>query len=177
MPGLPNRIEHAQILSPSDIARFAQLGVVASMQPIHATEDMPTADRLWGQRSAYAYAWRSLKDAGALLAFGSDAPVESPNPWWGIHAAVTRQRRDGTPTGGWYPEQRLTVQESLEAYCTGPAVCSGEADFKGVLRVGALADLAVLSADPFHIPPEALPGITALLTLVDGKVAWQSAEC
>jgi predicted amidohydrolase YtcJ len=170
---IPNRIEHAQVLHPRDIARFAQLGVVASMQPIHATADMLVADQLWGARSAHAYAWRALKQAGALLAFGSDAPVESANPWWGVHAAVTRQLRDGSPGGGWRAEQRLTVGEALEAYCVGPAVCSGEASLKGALRPGMLADLAVLSADPFACPPEQLHAIAAELTIIGGAVAWE----
>jgi len=170
---LPNRIEHAQVLDPADIPRFAQLGVIASMQPIHATADMLVADRLWGRRCAGAYAWRSLLEAGAVLAFGSDAPVESLNPWWGVHAAATRQARNGTPAGGWYPEQRLTVREALDAYCLGPAVASGEADHKGALRVGMLADLAVLSADPLACPPEELHAVVAELTIVGGEVAWE----
>jgi predicted amidohydrolase YtcJ len=173
---IPNRIEHAQVLHPRDIARFAQLGVVASMQPIHATADMAVAEQLWGARSAHAYAWRALKQAGALLAFGSDAPVESANPWWGVHAAVTRQLRDGTPPGGWRSDQRLTVSEALEAYCVGPAICSGEAALKGMLKPGMIADLAVLSADPFACPPEQLHGITAELTMVGGAVVWEKPK-
>lgn len=171
---LPNRIEHAQILDPADIPRFAELGVIASMQPIHATGDMLVADRLWGARCAGAYAWCSLLNAGATLAFGSDAPVESMNPWWGIHAAVTRQARDNTPAGGWYPEQRLNVQQSLEAYCLGPAIASGETNDKGALQTGMLADLAVLSADPFTCAPEELHMIVSELTIVEGKIVWEA---
>ena len=117
-----HRIEHAQLLDPVDIPRFAQLGIVASMQPIHCTSDMHAAGRLWGARSRYAYAWRSLLDSGAALAFGSDAPVETPNPFVGIHAAVTRQDEHDQPEGGWYPEERLTVEEAVRAYTEGAAL-------------------------------------------------------
>ncbi len=170
---MPNRIEHCQVLHPKDIARFAALGVVASMQPIHCTSDMSSADELWGERSAHAYAWRELRDSGATLAFGSDAPVETMNPWPGIHAAVTRQRPDGYPVGGWYPEQRLTVGEVIDAYCIGPAIASGEAGQKGRLAPGMLADLAVLTGDPFHSTPSELHAITAAMTLVGGKVVFE----
>lgn len=174
LPVLPSRIEHAQILDPKDIARFKQLNVIASMQPIHATGDMLVADQFWGARCASAYAWRSLLDSGAVLAFGSDAPVESMNPWWGIHAAVTRQSRANSPADGWYPEQRLNVDESLLAYTVGPAIASGEQHEKGRLSVGMLADLAVLNDDPYSCAPEALHQISSELTIVDGKVAWEA---
>ncbi|NTV65904.1 MAG: amidohydrolase, partial [Oscillochloris sp.] len=170
---LPNRIEHCQVLHPRDIPRFAQLGVIASMQPIHATSDMAMADELWGARCAHAYAWRALRDSGATLAFGSDAPVETMNPWPGVHAAVTRQRPGGYPEGGWYPAQRLTAGEALEAYCVGPAVASGEASSKGRLAVGMLADIAVLTGDPFRSAPGELHAITAAMTLVEGKVVFE----
>ena len=117
---LRHRIEHAQIVHPADVPRFAALGVIASMQPIHATQDMLAADALWGKRSAHAYAWRSLLDAGAVVAFGSDSPVEDLNVMMGIHAAVTRRRADGSPgPDGWYAEQRLTVGEAVYAYTAG----------------------------------------------------------
>jgi hypothetical protein len=170
---MPNRIEHCQVLHPKDIGRFAELGVIASMQPIHCTSDMATADELWGARSAHAYAWRELLASGATLAFGSDAPVETMNPWPGIHAAVTRQLPGGHPQGGWYPEQRLTVGESLEAYCVGPAIASGEADQKGRIAPGMLADLAVLTGDPFRSAPGELHAITAAMTLVEGRVVFE----
>ena len=107
-PPIPNRIEHAQIVHPQDIPRFAQLGVIASMQPIHATADMEAADRLWGDRCANAYAWKSLQDAGATLAFGSDAPVEALNPWLSVHAAVTRQRPGNLPPAVGIPNSAST---------------------------------------------------------------------
>jgi predicted amidohydrolase YtcJ len=170
---MPNRIEHCQVLHPRDIARFAQLGVIASMQPIHCTSDMAVADELWGARSAHAYAWRELLASGATLAFGSDAPVETMNPWPGVHAAVTRQLPGGHPAGGWYPEQRLTVAETMEAYCAGPAIASGEAREKGRIIPGMLADLAVLTGDPFRSAPGDLHAITAAMTLVEGKVVFE----
>jgi predicted amidohydrolase YtcJ len=170
---LPNRIEHAQVLHQRDIPRFAELGVLASMQPIHATSDMHVADELWGDRCAYAYAWRSLLESGATLAFGSDAPVETINPWLGVHAAVTRQTPNGYPREGWYPQQRLSVEEALHAYCVGPALASGEADRKGRLRVGMLADLAVLTGDLFRSAPEELHAITAAMTIVGGNIVFE----
>jgi predicted amidohydrolase YtcJ len=172
-PSIPSRIEHCQVLHPSDIPRFAKLGVVASMQPIHATSDMETADRLWGERSANAYAWRALKSAGATLAFGSDAPVEPLNPWLGIHAAVTRQRPDGTPPGGWRPEQRLSIEETLLAFTDGAARAAGCAADLGTLTPGKLADLAVLSADPFKLSPSELHRIQAEMTMIEGVVVWE----
>lgn len=170
---VPNRIEHAQILHPLDIPRFAQLGVVASMQPVHATSDMQTADLLWGARCATAYAWRALRESGAVLAFGSDAPVEPLNPWLSVHAAVTRQRPDGSPSGGWYPEQRLSVGEALHGFTAGAAFAAGAAGEQGAIRPGMLADLAVLSADPFKIEPSELHAVTAEMTLSEGSVVWE----
>lgn len=170
---IPNRIEHCQLLHADDIPRFAKLGVVASMQPIHCTADMETADLFWGRRCAGAYAWRSLLNTGATLAFGSDAPVESLNPWLSVHAAVTRQRPDGAPAGGWYPEQRLTVEEALVGFCRGSALAAGAAHEQGALAPGMLADLAVLSADPFKINATDLHAIRAEMTMLEGKVVWE----
>jgi N-acyl-D-aspartate/D-glutamate deacylase len=114
------------------------------MQPIHATSDMHMADEFWGARTANAYGWRTQLTHGAVLAFGSDAPVEMPNPFWGLHAAITRQRADGTPEDGWHPEQRLTLREALRAYTQGPAFAAGMEDRLGKLAPGYLADLLVL---------------------------------
>lgn len=169
---IPNRIEHCQILHPSDIPRFAQLGVIASMQPIHATADMDIADRLWGERCVTAYALRALQDAGATLAFGSDAPVEHINPWLSVHAAVTRQRPDGNPARGWYPEQRIDVTAALRGFTVGAAVAAGASHEQGTLMPGMLADLAVLSADPFKISPSQLHAIQSEMTLIEGEVVW-----
>jgi hypothetical protein len=167
---LRHRIEHVQLLHPADVGRLAELNVIASMQPLHATSDMFTADRYWGARSALAYAWRSQLTHGAHLAFGSDAPVESPNPFWGLHAAVTRQRADGAPgPEGWYPAQRLTVAEALHAYTTGPAYAAGCEAYLGRLAPGYLADLLVLDADPLTILPDQLRTLRPLATMVAGK--------
>lgn len=173
LPAIPSRIEHAQIVHPNDIPRFARLGVVASMQPIHCTADMEIADRLWGERCTTAYAWRSLKDAGAVLAFGSDAPVEALNPWLSVHAAVTRQRPGGTPPYGWYPEQRLDITEALWGFTVGAAIAAGAAHEQGTLMPGKLADLAVLSHDPWKINPADLHAIQADMTMIEGDVVWE----
>jgi predicted amidohydrolase YtcJ len=172
-PSIPNRIEHAQIVHPQDIPRFARLGVIASMQPIHATADMEAADRLWGDRCASAYAWKSLQDAGATLAFGSDAPVEALNPWLSVHAAVTRQRPGNIPLAGWYPEQRIDISSALRGFSVGAAAAAGAAREQGTLLPGMLADLAILSSDPFKINPSDLHAVTSELTMIEGQVVWE----
>jgi predicted amidohydrolase YtcJ len=175
--GLRNRIEHVQLLHPDDIPRLAQLGVIASMQPIHATSDIEIADLHWGARAAGGYAWRSLLDSGTVLAFGSDAPVEDISPLLGIHAAVTRRRPDGFPgPEGWYPEQRLTVPEALHAYTLGAAYASGEETVKGSLTPGKLADLVILDQDIYQIDPMDIPHTQVLATIVGGKFVYQSGE-
>jgi len=170
LPHLRHRIEHVQILHPDDAPRFAQLNVIASMQPIHAPSDMLTADRLWGERSAFAYAWRTQLNYGAHLAFGSDAPVESPNPFWGLHAAVTRRRADGTPsTEGWYPEQKLTLAEALSAFTFGAAYAANAEHRLGKLAENYLADLIVLEQDIFSSDPNDLLTMSASATMVNGE--------
>jgi predicted amidohydrolase YtcJ len=175
LPSLRHRIEHVQLLHPADAPRLEQLGVIASMQPVHATSDMVTADRYWGPRSANAYAWRTVLSHRTALAFGSDAPVESPNPFWGLHAAVSRQRRDGSPGRmGWYPEQRLSLEEALQAYTTGPAYAAGLENHLGRLAPGYAADLIVLPQDPFDLPIEALAEQRPVATLVAGDWVWEA---
>ena len=172
---LRNRIEHVQLLHPDDLPRLAQLGVVASMQPIHATGDIDIADLHWGARSATGYAWRSLLDAGTRLAFGSDAPVEDISPLLGIHAAVTRRRANGYPgPEGWYPEQRLTVHEAVYAYTMGAAYASGEETIKGSLTPGKLADLILLDRDIFHIDPMDIQHAQVLATMVGGRFVYRN---
>ena len=150
---LRHRIEHVQIIHPDDIKRISELNIVASMQPIHATSDMLMADRFWGKRSEFAYAWREQLRHGSSLVFGSDAPVESPNPFLGIHAAVTRRRADGTPSEhGWYPEQRLSVTEAILAFTTGPAYAACMEDCLGILAPGFMADLIIVNKDPYTMP-------------------------
>ncbi|OGO11277.1 MAG: hypothetical protein A2Y53_03350 [Chloroflexi bacterium RBG_16_47_49] len=174
---LRHRIEHVQVLHPDDVRRFSDLNIIASMQPIHATSDMLMADRFWGKRSALAYAWREQLTHGASLIFGSDAPVESPNPFWGIHAAVTRRQADGTPSAdGWYPEQRLNVTEALQAYTTGPAFAAGKENVLGRLAPGYLADLIVLNDDPFTCHPQDLLSIRPLATMVGGEWVFSELE-
>jgi predicted amidohydrolase YtcJ len=174
LPELRHRIEHVQVLHADDVARLAGLGVIASMQPIHATSDMRIADRHWGQRADLAYAWRTLLQNGAMLAFGSDAPVESPNPFWGLHAAVTRRRRDGTPGPlGWHPEQRLGLEEALRAFTLGPAFAAGLEARRGRLAAGYDADLIVLERDPFQAPPDELYTLLPGATMVAGEWVWQ----
>ena len=152
--GLRHRVEHVQLLHPTDIPRLAKLGIIASMQPIHATSDMDMVERHWGEeRGRGAYAWQSLLEAGAVLAFGSDCPVESLDVLAGIHAAATRRRADGSPgPEGWHPRERITVEDAVRAYTLGAAYASGEEQEKGSITPGKLADLVVLSQDIFVIP-------------------------
>jgi hypothetical protein len=168
------RIEHCQLLSPEDVPRFAALGVVASVQPIHATSDMHKADRDWGRRSAGAYAFRSLLSSGARLAFGSDCPVETMDVIAGIHAAVTRRRADGEPPEGWYPEQRLSLEEAVRAYTLGPAYAAGQEALLGSLAPGKLGDVVVLSRDIFALAdPMDILAAHVDLTILGGRVAFQ----
>jgi len=163
-----HRIEHVQIIHPGDVDRLAKLDVIASMQPIHATSDMMTADRYWGERTAFAYNPRLQLDQGARVAFGSDAPVEPLDPLIGIHAAVTRQR-DGEPTGGWHPEARLSLHESILGFTQGPAYAAGMEDRLGKLDEGYLADLIVLDRDIYQVEPEEIPELKILGTMVGGE--------
>jgi predicted amidohydrolase YtcJ len=174
---IPNRIEHVQLLHPKDLPRLARLGIVASMQPIHATQDMEMADRYWGERSALSYAWRSLLGNGTVLAFGSDCPVEDLNPFVGIHAAVTRRRADGAPDPeGWYAEQRLTVSEAVHAYTLGAARAAGVAHRLGSLSPGRIADLIVLDRDIFETKPDEILGTRPLGTMIEGRWVHRQKE-
>jgi predicted amidohydrolase YtcJ len=177
LPTLRHRIEHVQVLHPDDYSQLAALGVTASVQPIHATSDMYMAERNWGKRSAGAYAFRTLLERGTSLCFGSDAPVESPNPFLGLHAAVTRQRPDLSPApDGWFPAQRLTLQEALQGFTTGPAFAAGLESSLGRLSPGYLADLIVLEVDPFSIPAEDLHQVQPCATMIGGEWIWQEAQ-
>jgi len=175
LPRLRHRIEHVQVLHPDDAPRLAKLNVIASMQPIHAPSDMFAADRFWGDRSALAYAWRTQLNFGAPLAFGSDAPVESPNPFLGLYAAVTRQRADGSPCAeGWYPEQKLTLSEALSAYTLGAAYAANAEHRLGKLAENYLADLIVLDQDPFQMEPNDLLAMSAAATMINGEWVYNS---
>jgi predicted amidohydrolase YtcJ len=171
-PGLRHRIEHVQVLHADDIPRFKELAVIASMQPIHATSDMHVADQYWGVRAKLSYAWRSLLEAGAHLALGSDAPVESMDPLVGIHAAVTRQRASGEPDGGWHPEQCLTVGEAVQGYTLGAAYASGAERRCGSITAGKLGDLAILSQNIFEIPPQDILSAHVIATVFDGRIVF-----
>jgi predicted amidohydrolase YtcJ len=167
------RIEHAQVVDPTDIPRFAELGVIASMQPTHATSDMPWAQaRIGAQRLRGAYAWRRFIDAGAALALGSDFPVERPAPLPGIYAAITRQDAAGTPPGGWLPEQRMTLTEALDGFTRGAAFAGHAEGDIGTLDVGRRADFIVLSMDPHQVRGRALLAIKVKSTWVDGRKVW-----
>jgi predicted amidohydrolase YtcJ len=175
LPARRHRIEHIQLLHPDDLRRVGQLGLVASMQPIHATSDINAAEKYWGARSEHAYTWRTQLEAGAVLAFGSDAPVESPNPFGGLHAAVSRRRADGSPGAeGWYPEQRLSLHEALAGFTTGAAYAAGMENKLGKLAPGFLADLVVLQQDPFEVAPQDLHALKAIATMVGGDWVWRS---
>lgn len=175
LPPLRHRIEHVQVLHPDDAARLAELDIIASMQPVHAASDMHMADQYWGERAALSYAWRTQLQHGARLALGSDAPVESPNPFSGLHAAVTRQQADGSPgQEGWYPEQRLSMQEALEGYTLGPAYATGMENRLGKLAPGYLADLIVLAQDPFVAPAPDLLEMESSATMLGGEWVWQA---
>ena len=170
LPHLRHRIEHVQVIHPDDAPRLAKLNVIASMQPIHATSDMYAADRYWGERAKLSYAWRTQLDYGALLAFGSDAPVESPNPFLGLHAAITRQRADASPSAeGWYPEQKLTLTEALSGYTFGAAYAANAEHRLGKLAENYLADLIVLERDPFEIQPDELLTLSAEAVMINGE--------
>ncbi len=167
------RIEHAQHLLPSDIPRFARLHVIASMQPYHCIDDGRWAEKRIGpERAKTSYAWRSLLDAGAILAFGSDWPVAPMSPLMGIYAAATRRTLDGKHPGGWIPQQKITVEEAVRAYTMGSAYASFDDAIKGSIEPGKLADLLVLSDDIFAIDPVKIADTKILLTMFDGKVVF-----
>lgn len=173
-PELPRRIEHAQLVTAEDIPRFGALGVTASAQPIHATQDMAKVDRAWGGRGRQAYAFAALAAAGANLAFGSDTPVETMDPIAGLHAAITRRNAAGDPANGWYPDERVTLDAALRAYTSGCARAAGEAATLGTIVTGKHADFVVLSHDLFALAdPMRLLEARADVTVVGGTVAWR----
>lgn len=168
------RIEHAQHLHPADYPRFAQLGVIASMQPYHAIDDGRWAvTELGPERIKSSYAWKSLLDAGATLAFGSDWPVAPLDPVMGIYAAATRRTLDGKNPNGWVPAERITVAQAVHAYTMGSAYAEYQEKVKGSIEPGKLADLVVLSDDIFTIPPESIEKTKVDMTIFDGKVIYQ----
>jgi predicted amidohydrolase YtcJ len=164
--GLRPRIEHAQLLAPEDLPRFAALGVAASVQFSHAPSDRDLADRFWADKTDGAYAYRSLIDSGALVANGSDAPIEELDPWAGICAGVLRTIDDRP---AWHPEQRVTLEEAVLATTVTPAWLARDERRRGRLVPGYLADLVVLDRDPFSLEPEQLPEVKIVATMVGGR--------
>jgi predicted amidohydrolase YtcJ len=163
---LRHRIEHAQLLAPEDIGRFADVGVAASVQFSHATSDRDVADLYWMGKTDGAYAFRSLWESGAVVANGSDAPIEELDPLAGIRAGVLRTIDDRP---AWHPEQALTLEQAFQATCLTPAWLSYDEHRRGKLVPGYLADLVVLDRDPFELPPEELVEVQVVATMVGGR--------
>ena len=174
--GLPHRrhrIEHVQLIQPVDQARLAEMDILASMQPIHVLSDQDMADRYWGGRCQFAYAWNSLLMHGATLLFGSDAPVETPNPFIGLAAAISRRRLEMDPSQpGWQPQECLTFQKAFKGYTVAPALAAGQSEHLGKLAPGYQADLMVLEKDPFTMPADELAGLLPAKTMLNGEWVW-----
>jgi predicted amidohydrolase YtcJ len=178
-PPIPHRIEHVQIIDPDDLPRLAQLGVTASVQPLHALDDMDTADLFLGARAAHLYNFRSLLESGALVAFGSDAPVADPNPFAGLHAALVRQRVERLPAPPWYGAERITLEQAIDAYTLSAARAAGWEETIGSITPGKRGDLIVVDRDLFALTAEevgagALASVTPSMTVFDGKVVYQA---
>ena len=165
------RNEHAQILDAAEIPRFAALRVIASMQPTHATSDMPWVPARIGsaRMEEGAYVWQKLLKSGAIIAAGSDFPVEEPNPMFGFYAAVTRQDRSGNPPGGWIPDQRMSRAEALKALTLDAAYAAHAETLLGSLEPGKLADLVILSADIMRVPAAEILTTTVRMTIIGGE--------
>ena len=170
-----DRIEHVQIYRPQDLSLFHDLGVVASVQPVFLGTDWSPADKRWGsERCHNAYAWKSLLEAKLRVQFGSDSPVESINPLYGIHAAVTRQDPNRQPAGGWFPDQKLSLEESIEGFTAVAAWNSRREDQLGSIAPGKWADLTIFEQDLFNLPPEEWRSIKTAMTLVHGEVVYRA---
>ncbi|MGQ4276879.1 amidohydrolase [Pseudidiomarina sp. E22-M8] len=170
---LRHRIEHSQVVHPVDIPRFKELNIIASMQPTHATSDKNMAeDRLGKERMQGAYAWQTFLEQGTIVAAGSDFPVELSNPFFGVHAAVTRQDRDNQPQGGWYAHEAMTLEQALRAFTLDAAYASGQEQQLGSLEPGKWADFIVLDQDPFAVTSDKLWRADVLATYVAGKVVF-----
>mgnify|MGYP002351281380 FL=1 len=172
-----HRDEHAQTLSPSDIPRFASLGVIASMQPTHCISDKKfVIKRIGEERSKGAYAWKSLADAGAAIAFGTDYQVEPLNPMEGLYASVTRKDRMGEDGEGWYPEEKISMADAIKYYTTGAAYAQFMEDRKGKLKAGYLADIVITDKDLFNIQENEIMQTKIDYTIVGGKVVYSSGN-
>jgi len=169
------RIEHFQVVAPDDFARTVKDGIIASMQPTHATSDMPWAEtRIGPERIKGAYAWRTVLNAGGRLALGSDFPVESVNPFFGIYSAVTRQDQKGNPPGGWYPDQKLTLAEAIRGFTLDAAYAAFEEKSRGTIEPGKLADFTIVDGDFFTMPQSDLFKAKVKYTIVGGEVAYHA---
>jgi predicted amidohydrolase YtcJ len=174
---LRNRIEHSQIVTLEDIPRFAELGIIASMQATHATSDMNMAeDRIGPERILGGYAWRRMLEAGVVLANGSDFPVELSNPFHGLYASVTRQSRGGEPDGGWYADQSLTRAETLHSFTLAGAYAARQEDRLGSLEPGKWADFIVIDRNYFTVPAAEIDDIVVIETWVGGQKAYARDE-
>ena len=172
-----DRIEHVQLFHPDDLPLFRDLGVVASVQPVHLLTDMPVAERKWGMdRCRFSYAWKSMLKAGIPLQFGSDAPVESINPLLSLHAALTRQSLSGQPRDGWFPGERLTLEEIIHGFTAVPAWVSRKENQLGTLAPGKKADLVVFSRDLFQTSLGHLASVDVEMTMVNGEVVYQKGS-
>ena len=173
------RVIHAQVIRPQDFARFKALNVIAEVNPYHISDDMRwMEERIGHERAKGAYAFRSLLDNGATLSFGSDWPGTSAalyemHPKYLIYAAVTRQTLNGEPAGGWFPEQRITVEEAIRAYTINNAAAALEADLRGSLEAGKLADVTVFDRNLIKIPPDDILNAEVTHTIVDGRVVFR----
>jgi predicted amidohydrolase YtcJ len=171
------RIEHLQVIAPDDIPRLVQHGIIASMQPTHATSDMYWAEaRLGAERAKGAYAWRTVLNAGGRLALGSDFPVEDVNPFFGLLAAVTRQDQKGWPTGGWHPSEKLTLAEAIRGFTSDAAYAAFEEKTRGTIEVGKLADFTIVDGDLFAAPTNDLHKTKVKYTIVNGEVVYDAAR-
>jgi hypothetical protein len=164
-----NRIEHLQLITKEDLPRLSKLGVIASMQPLHCTSDIDIVKKHWGEHRGYAYGWRSVEQSGVNLAFGSDAPVEVPDPLQGIYAAATRKRCDNTPAGGWQPEETISVTSAIRAYTSGAAWAAGREKEFGTIEPGKAADFTVLDHDIIAEGPESILQTRVIGTMISGR--------
>jgi hypothetical protein len=172
-----HRIEHAQTLQPSDIPRFASLDVIASMQPTHCISDKKFCDKRIGpERANGAYAWKSLADAGAKLAFGTDYQVEPLNPMEGLYAAVTRKDRLGEEGNGWHPEQKIKMEDAIRYYTLGSAYAQFMEDRKGMIKAGFLADIVIVDKNLLTIPENEIMETHVDYTIIGGKVVYSSGK-
>jgi predicted amidohydrolase YtcJ len=178
-PPIPHRIEHVQILDPADAPRLAANNITASVQPVHAIDDMETAERVLGERAERVYSFQTLVQSGALLALGSDAPVADPSPFLGIHAAVCRQRPGQMDQGPWYGQQALTLEQTIHGYTMGAAQAGGWQDRIGSIHPGKRADLVVLDRDLFAIVEAGVTGseiadTRVMMTVFDGRIVYRA---